>query len=321
MYDVVTVGSATRDLIIRTRAGKVIATPEDPRLQKVLGFEYGAKILVEQTYDHFGGGGCNVAIALASLGLKVAARVHLGKDMEGIRIKKRLAVAKVSTKLITWDLRLRTDLSVVIIDEKGEGDHFIFVDKNASDQISLGPKRFKTKWLYISSLTGQWQKLLADAVAVSREKGVKLALNPGSLQLKSGYRGLKEVLACVSLIILSLDEAIELVLSKGNQAGLAPEALCREIVSWGPKICVITQGAQGAVAYDGKTLKHEPGIVVAKPVDTTGAGDAFSAGFIGALVLGQGLEKALVWGVKNGASVIQQYGAQEGLLSRKDLEK
>lgn len=321
MYDVVTVGSATRDIVIRTRAGKVIATPKDPLIQKVLGFEYGAKILVDRVYDNFGGGGCNVAIGLALLGVRVAARVNLGRDTEGVRIKKRLREAKVSAGLISWDEEEKTDISVVIVDEKGDGDHIIFVNKNASHNLSLGQKKFKTRWLYVSSLSGQWQELLEGAASLAREKKIKLVLNPGALQLEAGYAGLKGIFKSLEIIILSLDEAIELVLSKSKELPLGPQDLSKEIASWGPKTVVITQGARGAVAYDGHSLKSEKAVPVKNPVDTTGAGDAFSAGFVGALAQGQDFETALKWGVQNGASVIQQYGAQVGLLGRKELEK
>ncbi|MDD5626545.1 MAG: carbohydrate kinase family protein [Patescibacteria group bacterium] len=320
-YDVVTFGGSTRDIVIRTAAGKLITTNHDPLANKLLGFEYGAKIPVLHTYDNFGGGACNVAVGLAKLGLRVACRVNLGRDLDGLKIKKNLKAAKVSGTLISWDRKERTDLSVVIIDEKGGGDHVVFVDKNASNNLNLGRKRFASKWIYISSLTGEWLKLLRDITDLAAKKKMKIYFNPGLAQLSSGYEGLREILRNVEILILTLDEAIELVLSKNKNFSLLAGNIARELFSWGPKIVVITEGARGASAYDGKELNFQEAIKASKVADTTGAGDAFSAAFLGAIALGKDIRTALLWGVKNGASVLKDYGAQSGLLTRKEIEK
>jgi len=321
MYDVITIGSATRDIVIRTRAGKLVSTPDDPLAQKVLAFEYGAKIPVLRTYDNFGGGGCNVAIGLARLGLRVAARVNVGEDLEGLRIKKRLNKEKVSVRLLSWDKKEKSDISVVIVDEKGSGDHIIFVDKNASKNLSIGKKKLSTKWAYASSLGGEWEKLLSNLQKQAASHKIKIAFNPGSLQLSAGYAGLRKILNFLDILIVSLDEAIELVLSQEKkEKGLTGEELAKKIFSWGPKLVVITQGARGALAYNGKDLKKQSALKVDRVVDTTGAGDAFSAGFVGAHILGKDLDTALTWGVKNGANVIQEYGAQVGLLKRREFK-
>lgn len=321
MYDVVTIGSATRDIIIRTRGGKIIANRKDPLIRRLLGFEYGAKIPVLQTYDTFGGGGCNVAIGLSRLGLRVAARVNVGQDIEGIRIKKILTREKVSSHLLSWDKKEKTDISVVVVHEKGEGDHIIFVDKNASENLALGRKEFSAHWVYIASLAGKWQKLLQDVVDLAQRKQIKLVFNPGSLQLAAGYEGLQKIWKNLAILIVSLDEATELVLGKKKNASLAPEELSQEIFSWGPKVVVITLGAKGAAVCDGERCYWKAAVKVPRVLDTTGAGDAFSAGFLGAYILGKDLDTALTWGVKNGASVICQYGAQTGLLKRKEIDK
>lgn len=320
-YDVVTFGSATRDIVIRTAAGKLITTNHDPLANKLLGFEYGAKISVLHTYDNFGGGACNVAVGLAKLGLRTACRVNLGRDLDGLKIKKNLKAAKISGELISWDRKERTDLSVVIIDEKGGGDHVVFADKNASNNLNLGRKRFASKWIYIASLTGEWLKLLREIVDLAAKKEIKIAFNPGLAQLSSGYEGLREILHDVEILILTLDEAIELILSKNKNFSLLAGNIARELFSWGPKIVVITEGAKGASAYDGQELNFQEAVKVSEVADTTGAGDAFSAAFLGAIALGKDIRTALLWGVKNGASMIKDYGAQTGLLTREEIEK
>jgi ribokinase len=57
------------------------------------------------------------------------------------------------------------------------------------------------------------------------------------------------------------------------------------------------------------------------PFERTGAGDAFASTFTVALALGKTLEEALMWGPVNSASVVQDIGAQRGLLSRAQIEE
>ncbi|MBM4402687.1 MAG: carbohydrate kinase family protein, partial [Candidatus Cloacimonetes bacterium] len=56
-------------------------------------------------------------------------------------------------------------------------------------------------------------------------------------------------------------------------------------------------------------------------LEMTGAGDAFSAGFLASLTLGENVSEAMRWGNANSASVIQKIGSQEGLLNREQLGK
>jgi len=88
----------------------------------------------------------------------------------------------------------------------------------------------------------------------------------------------------------------------------------------GPKTVVITDGRNGAFAYDGTKKLFVPMYPDTRPpVERTGAGDAFSSTVASALALGHPLEEALRWGPINSMSVVQEIGAQKGLLTREQL--
>ena len=90
----------------------------------------------------------------------------------------------------------------------------------------------------------------------------------------------------------------------------------------GPEIVVVTDGAKGAYAYDGKEYLFIPIYPDPKPpYSRTGAGDAFASTTVSALALGQTLEKALAWAGINSMAVVQQVGANVGLLTREKLEE
>jgi sugar/nucleoside kinase (ribokinase family) len=90
----------------------------------------------------------------------------------------------------------------------------------------------------------------------------------------------------------------------------------------GPNIVCITDGPNGAYTYDGDTIWFIPMYPdPQKPVDRTGAGDSFSSTFTASLALGHDIPTALSWGPINSMSVVQQVGAQAGLLPLNKIEE
>jgi sugar/nucleoside kinase (ribokinase family) len=89
----------------------------------------------------------------------------------------------------------------------------------------------------------------------------------------------------------------------------------------GPKIVLITDGPDGAYASDGSQMLKVPMYPDPKAYDRTGAGDATTSTFVVALALGKSLADALLWGPINSMSVVQEIGAQKGLLTRVAIEK
>jgi sugar/nucleoside kinase (ribokinase family) len=98
--------------------------------------------------------------------------------------------------------------------------------------------------------------------------------------------------------------------------------LSKDIEALGPKIVVISDGPAGAYLYLDGELWHIPLYPdIATPLERTGAGDAFSSTLTSALALGLSPIEAFTWGPINSMSVVQEVGAQKGLLSREKLEE
>ena len=103
---------------------------------------------------------------------------------------------------------------------------------------------------------------------------------------------------------------------------LGTTELLKRMSELGPKIVVITDGPNGAFAYDGKDIWQQPPYPDPKPpVDRTGAGDSFASTTVAGMASGLELTTALSWGAVNSMSVVQEIGAQKGLLSREKLEE
>ena len=336
MFNVITIGGATRDIIFITDKGRIIPTPENLTEQSLLGFEYGAKIKSDQVYFSSGGGACNTAISLARLGLKVASFLRIGKDQNGTEIKNNLLKEKVDAKFIQEDKKIGTSVSFIVI-AKEKGDRVIFNWQGANRKLNLpavatalqaGVKSEKlkvvgTKWIYLTSLSGNWEKSLLEINNFVKKNKIKLVFNPGAPQIKSGRKKLAKILKSTEILFLNRDEAIELVLSEKKLKRKnfnSPVNLIKIIREWGPKIVVVTQGLFGAWVGDQKNIYHAP-TISKKRIDTTGAGDAFGSGFLGGFILSNGnIQTALKYAIINSGNVVGYYGAQEGLLTREKIE-
>ena len=108
---------------------------------------------------------------------------------------------------------------------------------------------------------------------------------------------------------MNRDEALEFKKLKDIKG------LLQYIFELGPKLVVITDGANGAYAYDGKKYYFMKAKTT-KVVNTLGVGDAFGSALTSALIYDKNIKEALEWGIKNSASVVSHIGAQAGLLTK-----
>lgn len=323
--NIITIGGATRDITFITDKGRVIETPENLTEQSLLAFEYGAKIKSEEVYFNFGGGACNTAATFSKLGISAAANCRIGNDDDGKSMIKNLEKLGINTGLIQVDEKRKTGFSLVVVNKK-EGDRVIFVYKGASDFLDVREEEIKnTEWVYLTSLAGNWEEDLAEINKAVEGGKAKLAWNPGAAQISADKNKVDKTLQIAEILIINKDEAIELVQSEENLKLDFNElndvsVLARLLKRRGPKFIVITDGSNGAYAYDGENVLHSP-VTLNKKIDSTGAGDSFGSAFVGGYILTSNIEKALKYGIINSGSVVSEYGAQNGILERGEIEK
>ncbi len=319
MYDVITVGGLTRDIIFTTNGGKVVATPDNVMEQALLCFEFGAKIKASQTHFSLGGGACNTSVGLRRLGLVTGICACVGDDKEGEMILSQLRKEKVNLLLIQKDKKEKTGSSLVILHEK-TGERTLFTYRGANENLEFNLKQ-KTKWIYVSSLSGKWQPLLHDIEKFLSNNEVKCMFNPGIAQIESGRKGLGKMLNYTNILMVNKDEAIELVYSDGFRNIDEPQELVEVLSSWGPEIVVVTDARRGAYAGNENGIYFAEAFSEIKRIDATGAGDSFGSGFLAGYIYTGKVEDALKYGIVNSNSVISYYGAHNKLLTKSEIEK
>ena len=319
-FDVVTVGSALKDIMFYSDEIGIIKNPKnDPLREKLMTVEYGAKIPVKKVFVNYGGGALNVAVGLKNFGVNSSPMVTVGKDQVGKEIYSYLKSQKIDTYLMRVDSEEKTGFSIIMTAVK-DREHTIFTHKGASDNLEVfNLKNFRTKWFYVSSLTNHDWAYQFDKIVRQTKRNVKIAWNPGSLQLEESEKMIG-FLPEIEVLILNKDEAIELVKNDNPRTVKTrlndSKYLLRKIKAYGPQKVVITQGVRGAVAIDElNNYFYAPAVsVIHRIVDTVGAGDAFSSGLLAGLVKWEDFEKALRLGIRNSANVLYRVGAQNGLL-------
>ncbi|MBS3152001.1 carbohydrate kinase family protein [Candidatus Woesearchaeota archaeon] len=298
MFDVITVGSATRDIFLDASFLK--------KKQDYLCLDCGYKFDIEKPFIQTGGGATNTAVSFSRLGIKTAILTKVGNDGPGYSVKKTLQDENVNTGFIQTDDKLGTAMSIVIWKEK---DRTIFTYRGASENIKLKHfNKMKTKWLYITALRGNSIKMLKDLLVYAHKKGIKVAMNPGSKELE-----IKSLFKYVNILLLNKEESE--ILSKNFEN---IREIMMSINDLGPKTIAVTNGKENVFVFNNKKIYY------AKPYDikiksTLGAGDAFCSGFVASIIKNQNVEDAVKLGLLNSSSVIQHKGAKTGLLHIKNI--
>lgn len=322
-YDIVTVGGAVEDVTFYTPEARVIDNQQEVLCQKLIAFEYGAKLRVNAAKSSFGGGAANVAVAASRLGLRAACLCAVGDDERGARIIKNLRDNKVDTALVQSYRGKPSTFSFVLVGPGNEHTIFSYDGVKSKLRVSKSAlQKIDTNFVHVTSLSGKWRDSLKNIFAAA--DNYRVSWNPGHVQLTEGPHLVRRYLKDADVVLLNKDEAAELVASdtavmrgKTHNAAFLDKVknLLTAIHDYGPVVVVITNGKQGAEAYDGLRFYHADILSEKKRVDTTGIGDAFGAGFVSGLQLYENdVDRALHLGMRNAASVITKHGAQNGLV-------
>lgn len=311
-HDIITIGGATRDILFYSKDGELISTANATK-QKLLAFEYGAKVYADKMFYEFGGGAANTAVGFARLGLKSAAVCRIGDDDNGRAIISNFKANKVDYSLLRTDARNNTGFSIILTVNNEAKEHIAFLHRGANDLLTktdLSSAKLDADWFYVASLPQVgWKPIMDELVKLKRN----IVWNPGIKQLQE-LKSVKEYLPHVRVLLVNRDEALEFRKLKDIKG------LITHIQKLGPQLVVVTDGKKGAYASDGKSYYFIKARTV-KAVNTIGVGDAFGSGLTSALVYGKNTKESLKWGIANSASVVSKIGAQNGLLTLKQINR
>jgi len=311
-FDFIAIGDTTTDAFIRISQASVY---DDPKKGEQICLDNGSKIPYDELHVIPAvGNSPNAAVSAARLGLNSGLITDYGDDDFGKKCTERLVSEGISEDYIKI--------------HKGKISNYHFVLWHKAERTILikheeYPYEFpdvgSPKWMYFSSVGENSIPYHHEIAAyLKAHPDIKFAFQPGTFQIKLGYEKLKDLYAETEVFFCNKEEA-QLIL--GTKEDDIP-TIARAMSDLGPKISVITDGPRGAFAFDGADVWFMPIYPdPAPPLERTGAGDSFSSTFTSALALGKSVDEALMWGPINSMNVVQNIGAQAGLLSREKLEE
>ena len=307
MLDIISVGSSTFDVFLKLNKCK-----SD---KQCIELPLGGKLLIERIYSSTGGGAINPVFNLKKMGFKVGVVSGIGNDAHGHLITHQLADQKI--KFLGHLTKKPTDYSVIIDGRKG--DRTILTNKSASKELSfskLNKNRLISKWFYIATLIGKSFYSAKKLAQYSGKNNIKIAFNPTSYLAEKGRNYLAPILSRTSMLVLNKEEAS--LLSKESSI----ISMSKRLLSWIKKdgLVLITDGKNGAYCYDGNNIYH----ILPKPIKVvgqTGAGDCFTATFLGAYYKKKDIKFALHMAQCNVESILSSMGAHEKSLTWGNLIK
>jgi sugar/nucleoside kinase (ribokinase family) len=307
MFDIISIGAATKDVYLISKDFKLI---KSHKFSTGVGecFPYGSKMEIGDVFFDIGGGATNSAFTFANLGLKAAVASRVGKDIFGLEVLHLLADKGIASMIVT-DNKCKTAYSTILV--RPDGDRTILVYRGASANFSdsdINWSKLKTKWIYLSSVAGS-TSLLSRLFSYVKANKVKIAWNPGSDELKLGKASLGRYMKDAYIFNVNREEAVKLT------GKTEIKDIFKELNHLSPGYNIVTDGAKGAYLSDGFLIYHAPAMAT-EVKNTTGAGDAFGAGFATGLALKNDWDYALRLGILNSHGVLQEMGAKNGLLNK-----
>ncbi len=327
MFDVLTIGTATRDVFLTSPYFTVLKDPE--HLKKIgfvegeaTCFALGSKVDVGEPVFTTGGGATNAAVTFARQGFRTAAMISLGNDENGRAVLADLAVNKVEP-LMFCSKKHATAYATLLLSKNGE--RTVLVARGASDDLRVTPallQKAKATWVYIAPGAIPFP-VISKLVNHYAALGAHIAINPSGHYLKYGVKRLQPIFKKAHVVILNRAEASRLT----GAAYENERAIFKRFESLFGGLAVMTDGAQGVMVSNGKTI-YKAGIFKEKALlDRTGAGDAFGSGFVAALLRNSAgvkagdtysahaVEEAIRFASANATAVVEHIGAKQGILT------
>jgi ribokinase len=303
-YDIISIGAATVDVFV--------TSPSINLSEGILSFKSSSKNEITSGLICSGGGAINSVTTFSRLKLKTNCISLLGSDPLSQYVLNDLKKEKIDTSLLRCSPKDSTDFSVIIVGP--DGSRTVFTNRGLSRlETSFVPwsKIKKTKWFYITSLEGNLD-LLETIIGFAKENGINLALNPGNREIAHPRR-LFSLISLTDFLLLNQSES-------ENLSGLSADSSSFwDYYQKLSPLVAITNGHLGAHLLTKTDHLYSP-VINVRPIDETGAGDAFGSAAVAAFIYGQKPEVALEWGIKNSASVVSHLGSKKGILTLKTIK-
>jgi sugar/nucleoside kinase (ribokinase family) len=302
---ILSIGAAVQDVFL-SHSDEFKPVSDKSAHETFMKLELGAKADVNNINFTTGGGATNAAVTFTRQGLRAEFMGTIGHDPAGQAVLDDLDHEGVETARVSYSKKYNTGYSVLLLAPNGE--RTILTYRGASTHYDA--KNFDitdsgADWLYVSSMAGDMETL-NKIFRQAHEKGIKIMFNPGKRELAHATK-LKTLLEDVEVLSVNKEEMQQIV--EGEEL----EELVHHALHYVP-VAIVSDGPNGVMATDGKTIVRAGMYEDVKVIDRTGAGDAFGSGFLSQWASGKSLKDSLIFASANSTSVVTKIGAKTGIL-------
>ena len=270
--------------------------------------------IIQDYAEVCGGSAANTIVGLARLGNKVGFIGKVADDREGKLQLDCFMAEGVDINGVTVAKKGKSGQVLGFVDKKGA--RALYINPGVNDLIEPRDLKYEyvsqTQFIHMSSFVGEKPFRTQKKLIGSLPSSVKFSFDPGSVYAQKGFAAIEPLIRNSHVFLPNAGE-LELLTGETNYRKGA-----EFILGLGVKIVAVKLGAKGCYVTDGQEqLTIEPFIV--KAIDTTGAGDAFNAGFLYALLKNKSLYECGRIGNFVASRCIMAMGARAGLPTSADL--
>lgn len=280
MIDVVGLGACNIDFI--TRVSRFVE-PDD-------------EVDVEKLIISGGGSASNFTVGLSRLNIKSGIIARVGDDYFGRWSLEELKKEGVDAERLLM-IDEPTGMVFIAVDPHGERSMYTFIGANRKFHLKKEDIEY-IKASKILHITQMYKKVVEDA---SKHANL-LSLSPGAILSSFGIDSLAKIIKKAHMIFLNKKE-LSLLTGADLKEGV------RMLLDLGVGMVIVTLGGDGANLYTEEGMIHSPAKKV-KIVDTTGAGDAFAAGFVASFIKGRKLKDCLDFANLIASHCVEKFGAR-----------
>jgi len=277
-----------------------------------------------------GGSAANTIVGLARLGMETGFIGKVATDREGSLLYNNLQNENINTGGVLVTDNGRSGTVNGFVDSNGQ--RALYVDPGVNDDINIDEVELdyinSAKVLHITSFVGksdeksiETQKLVLNEISTK----VSVSFDPGRLYTERGLDFLENFLIRTDILLINQSELKLLTTGNIEDSRISPEKYeTQEIaekvqLDYGIDMVVVKMGNNGSyVTHNGKS--HMANAFDVPCVDTTGAGDAFNAGFLHGYINGENIKKMALKGNYIASCCITEHGTTNGLPDLTKLE-
>ncbi|MFX1418029.1 MAG: carbohydrate kinase family protein [Promethearchaeota archaeon] len=318
--ELITIGSNTLDIIISIDDILRFELFDKDIIKKYTAIEYSRKLNVKDVRFVPGGSGANIAANCSMLGLNCAYIGVMGNDFSAEICLSDLKKRGVDLSQVIQTDKDTTALSIILKTPWGK-DRSILAYKGANNLLK--PSDIKEElfnnvkgFAWTSLTTDGACKAIEKAITLTKDKGGMIFAAPSMSIIKNAPNWAKILISNSDVVSMNLEEAQEF--TGENKKTL----MIKNFLEMGIKLISITDGPNGSIISDGKTIINSGVYSAGKIEDSTGAGDAFLAGILISQLNNFSLERTSKMATAMSFLECKEVGVREGLPnSIQELEK